>query len=105
MSWLACSHHFFLSCRLDPCFILRHKFTIDGIFVLADELGLSDKQKIEYSFIVDDLPYYAEFNNVPDIGLMFKGGSINIEIESGDLKRKKAIQKLENIRAKFPNTS
>jgi hypothetical protein len=63
------------------------------------------KQKIEYSFVVEDRTYYGEFNNGPDIGPLFKGDSIMIEIKAEDLDNTKVVKKLVNMRNKFPSVS
>jgi hypothetical protein len=60
------------------------------------------KQRIKYSFIVDNKTHYGSFNNGPDIGPLFKGDSIIIEIAEGVVSSNRVVKRHKSTREKFP---
>jgi len=63
------------------------------------------KQNIKYSFVIDNNIYSGEFNNGPDIGALFEGDSIIIEVPNGIIESSKVIKRHKYSRDKYPSVS
>ncbi len=90
----------------------KNKETVHGIVTNAEwyiySLGSRKgfyKQKIDYSFKIDDKIYSGQFNNGPDIGALSEGDSIVIEIFDGKATSNKVIKRLFTGRKKCPPLS
>lgn len=63
------------------------------------------KQKVEYSFIFEERYHHGTFNNSPNIGPLFEGDSVRIEIQDGDAKSCRVLNRLVEGRIKSPPIS
>lgn len=60
------------------------------------------KQKIEYSFTVDNQAHNGVFNNGPDLGPLFQGDSIIVEISDGVIESNRVVKRHANVIEKYP---